>query len=390
MNRAVGMVVLLVVAIALACTGDDASERQRVHRTAPTGAGTDRVAHRRLRPGQQPSRRGRRALPRRPIDDLEEQWTADLEALGTLSTVPIVVDDVVYVQGGSGEVAALDLDSGDDALGARSRPGSTSGRSASPSTTTRCTPSTARSACSRSTARPASELWATDVTATDTTGIDIQPVVAGELVLVELGAGEHQRHLRGRRPRRGHALDRDDGRGALGVRHRRGRRPVGQPRGQLRAAVPGTRRPSTSSGVWCTSASPTRRRSPAPPSSRTAPAGPATTSTPTRSSPSTSRPARSSGSTRSPRTTSSTATRCTPSSSTLDDGSDVVVSAGKSGVVVGLDPDDGTVLLDDRGGSPRERRPHRARRSDDRRTRHLRRRAHATRARPTASCTSPW
>ena len=53
------------------------------------------------------------ALTKATIDELDERWTTDLESLGSLSTVPIVIDGVIYVQGGSGQVAALDLQSGD-------------------------------------------------------------------------------------------------------------------------------------------------------------------------------------------------------------------------------------------------------------------------------------
>ena len=38
------------------------------------------------------------------------------------------------------------------------------------------------------------QVWATDVTATDTTGIDIQPVIAGTSCS-SLGPREHRRHL---------------------------------------------------------------------------------------------------------------------------------------------------------------------------------------------------
>ena len=71
----------------------------------------------------------------------------------------------------------------------------------------------------------------------------------------------------------------------------------------------------------------------------------------------------------------------------LADGTDVVVSSGKSGVVVGLDPDDGTPRWTTEVGAPRERRPHRARRPDHRGAGHLRRRAHPAGVGATASCT---
>ena len=62
----------------------------------------------------------------------------------------------------------------------------------------------------------------------------------------------------------------------------------------------------------------------------------------------------------------------------LVDGTDVVVSSGKSGVVVGRGSRRRHAALDHRGRRPRERRPHRAGRPDLRRAWHLRRRAHPT------------
>ena len=96
----------------MACTGDDARPQPSTTTTgdaepAPTEwatAGADLSNSRAVIGGR---------LRRSAVGDLEERWTADLETLGALSTVPLVVDGVVYLQGSSGEVAALDASSGD-------------------------------------------------------------------------------------------------------------------------------------------------------------------------------------------------------------------------------------------------------------------------------------
>ena len=117
------------------------------------------------------------------IEGLSERWTADVESLGSLSTVPIVVDGVVYVQGGTGQVAALELDTGDtiwlsDPNGFNIGP---FGVAVDDTRVYALDGSVGVQALDRETGE---QLWATDVTATDTTGIDIQPVIAGDLVIV--------------------------------------------------------------------------------------------------------------------------------------------------------------------------------------------------------------
>ena len=120
---------------------------------------------------------------RSAVGDLEERWTADLETLGALSTVPLVVDGVVYLQGSSGEVAALDASSGDEVW--RSAPTGFNigpfGVAVDDALVYALDGSEGVLALDRATGQ---EKWSTDVTATATTGIDIQPVIAGDLVLV--------------------------------------------------------------------------------------------------------------------------------------------------------------------------------------------------------------
>jgi outer membrane protein assembly factor BamB len=55
---------------------------------------------------------GRDLANTRAVVDLEPLWRAELPDAGPLSTVPIIVDDIVYAQGGSGQVVAVDLDDG--------------------------------------------------------------------------------------------------------------------------------------------------------------------------------------------------------------------------------------------------------------------------------------
>jgi outer membrane protein assembly factor BamB len=172
----------LAVSASLACTNDgdgpqSASEGQVADGTAPTEwptAGFDLANSRAISGGD---------LTTSSLSRLEEQWSTELESLGTLTTVPIVVDGVVYVGGASGEVAALDADSGDriwasEATGFNIGP---FGVAVDDTQVYALDGSTGVLALDRATGE---RRWATDVTTTDTTGIDIQPVVAGDLVLV--------------------------------------------------------------------------------------------------------------------------------------------------------------------------------------------------------------
>ena len=117
------------------------------------------------------------------VDGLQERWRTDLESLGALSTVPLVRGGTVYLQGASGQVAALDLASGEEhwrseATGFNIGP---FGVAVDDDRVYALDGSVGVLALDRATGE---ELWSTDVTATATTGIDIQPVLAGELVLV--------------------------------------------------------------------------------------------------------------------------------------------------------------------------------------------------------------
>jgi outer membrane protein assembly factor BamB len=164
---------------ALACSsGDEAAPDPTAGARPAPGewptAGVDLANTRRVDGGD---------LSRSTIQSVEERWTAELQSLGSLSTVPLVVDGVVYVQGGSGQVAALDVGTGDtvwlsEPTGFNIGP---FGVAVDDRSVYALDGSVGVLALDRETGE---RRWATDVTATETTGIDIQPVVAGELVLV--------------------------------------------------------------------------------------------------------------------------------------------------------------------------------------------------------------
>ena len=178
------------------------------------------------------------------VGDLAPVWRTELPGAGTLSTVPIVVDGIVYAQGGSGQVVADRPRRPATPCGRPSPTASTSGPSASPSTTSGCTPSTARTASLALDRDDGAELWTTDVTAT---ADDRHRHPAGRRRRPrprELGAGEHRRHLRRRRPRgRLRASTRPPVR--CGGRSTPSRATCGDIPRSTPAAAPGTRRRST-------------------------------------------------------------------------------------------------------------------------------------------------
>ena len=112
MKRAAGIGLSLVACLGLACTsdGDAAPDREEPPESAepatawPT-AGFDLSNSRAIAGGDLHDH------DRRGVVGAMDHGAQ--ESLGTLSTVPIVVDGVVYVQGGKGQVAALELDTGD-------------------------------------------------------------------------------------------------------------------------------------------------------------------------------------------------------------------------------------------------------------------------------------
>jgi len=179
----VGKLALGGVALALAataCSGGAEPDQDGPGRPAPapvTGwptAGGD-LANTRAIPGAR--------LSRDTIGDATELWRAPLPDAGALTTVPLVVDGTVYVQGGTGQVVAVDLASG--AVEWASEP---SGGNIGPfgvavdgDRVYALDGAEGVLALDRS---DGTEVWSTDVTTTPSLGIDIQPVVVDGLVLV--------------------------------------------------------------------------------------------------------------------------------------------------------------------------------------------------------------
>ncbi len=120
-------------------------------------------------------------IDRGNVDRLEVAWRAELDGVGPLTTVPLVLGDTVYLQGGTGRIVALDRDTGEQRwssdprgfnigpFGAAVGEGHVYGLDGSTGIVALDTDGT--------------QAWATDITATDTTGVDIQPVVVDGLVI---------------------------------------------------------------------------------------------------------------------------------------------------------------------------------------------------------------
>ena len=307
------------------------------------------------------------------VRSLAKAWSHEVS--GSLSTVPLIVGDTVYLQDGSGRISALDRATGDprwesEAYGLNIGPfgvavadGRVFGMHGSKGVV----------ALDAATGR---ELWVKDITATPTTGIDIQPTVYDGLVLVSTVPVSIGGIYKGGDRGIINALDAATGEVALDLRHRARRRPLGQPRGQLRrwGLVPALDRHRAGPGAL-------GHRQPG--------AVPGTPEFPNGSS----RPGDN---------------LYTDSAVALDvqtgelrwfhqvhphdlfdrdlvhtliarpaDGPPIVVATGKGGVLVGLDRTTGDELWRTPVGHPRERRAHRAVRAHPGRAGHLRWRHHA-------------
>jgi outer membrane protein assembly factor BamB len=116
------------------------------------------------------------------VSRLAVGWTAPLPGAGALSTVPIVVGDMVYLESGFGSVYAIDRASGrvrwhTAATGLNIGP---FGVAIDNSHVYALSGSTSVVALRRSDGRP---VWTTRITTTKTLGVDIQPVVVDGLVI---------------------------------------------------------------------------------------------------------------------------------------------------------------------------------------------------------------
>ena len=128
-----------------------------------------------------------RALPDARIDtttvaDLEPLWRAELDGAAALTTVPIVADGTAYLAAATGVVYALDLETGEQRW-ASEPTGFNIGPFGVAVDDERVYTLDGSSGVLALARDDGSRLWATDVTST-TTGIDIQPIVVGDLVLV--------------------------------------------------------------------------------------------------------------------------------------------------------------------------------------------------------------
>jgi alcohol dehydrogenase (cytochrome c) len=117
------------------------------------------------------------------IADATELWRTPLPEAGTLSTTPLVVDGTVHLQGSTGQVVAVDAASGEIAW-----TGEPTGFNIGPfgvavddERVYALDGSEGVVALDRA---DGAEIWSTDVTTTPTLGIDIQPVVVDDLVIV--------------------------------------------------------------------------------------------------------------------------------------------------------------------------------------------------------------
>jgi alcohol dehydrogenase (cytochrome c) len=116
------------------------------------------------------------------VDQLTESWRADLDGAGALSTVPLVLGDTVYLQGGSGPVFALDRASGEEVWTSEPRglnigpfgvavgDGHVFGMDGS-------------NGVVALSADDGTEAWTADITDTATVGADIQPVIVDGTVI---------------------------------------------------------------------------------------------------------------------------------------------------------------------------------------------------------------
>jgi len=117
------------------------------------------------------------------IGSLSQLWRTDLPTAGSLSTVPIVVDGTVYVQGGSGQVVATSI--GDGAIKWTSEPTGFNigpfGVAVDDQRVYALDGSQGVIALDRTSG---TKVWTTDITTTPSVGIDIQPIVVDGTVLV--------------------------------------------------------------------------------------------------------------------------------------------------------------------------------------------------------------
>lgn len=120
------------------------------------------------------------ALDSTTVDRVTVAWETELD--GGLSTVPLVAGDAVYVQDGTGRVSAFDRATGE--VRWQSRPyGANIGPFGAAVADGRVFGLRGATGIVALDAATGGELWARDITATPTAGVDIQPVSVAGLVL---------------------------------------------------------------------------------------------------------------------------------------------------------------------------------------------------------------
>ena len=116
------------------------------------------------------------------VDELEETWRAGLEGAGALTTTPLVLGDTAYLQAGFGSVFAIDRETGDQRWASEPR-GLNIGPFGVAVGDGHAYGMDAALGVVALDLADGAEAWVTDITATETTGVDIQPVIADGTVL---------------------------------------------------------------------------------------------------------------------------------------------------------------------------------------------------------------
>jgi outer membrane protein assembly factor BamB len=115
-GRSIGAAVLVAVVVVAGCAeGDPTRGGSDGTSTSAAGAsGGETALEWPTAGGDLANRRavGDTAISSSTIGDLDTAWRAGLPDAAALTTAPIVVEGVVYLQGGSGQVVAVGLDDG--------------------------------------------------------------------------------------------------------------------------------------------------------------------------------------------------------------------------------------------------------------------------------------
>ncbi|MBL8776876.1 MAG: PQQ-binding-like beta-propeller repeat protein [Acidimicrobiales bacterium] len=187
-------VVLALVAACSADTSDDAAPREEsaantstTTEAPPAGTPAELVEHAADWPTAGQDLLNTRAaaasgITAESVDQLEETWRAGLEGAGALTTTPIIQGDTAYLQAGFGSVFAIDRATGDQRWASEAR-GLNIGPFGVAVGDGQVYGMDAATGVVALDAADGAEVWATDITATDTTGVDIQSVIADGTIL---------------------------------------------------------------------------------------------------------------------------------------------------------------------------------------------------------------